>query len=72
VAIDIPMEYRRANVKGGTYFFTVKLADRKSNLLIEHIDDLRNTIQKVKQQHHFHIDAMVVLPDHLHVIWTLS
>jgi putative transposase len=49
----------------------VNLADRKSNLLIEHIEDLRDVMKKVKQQHPFDIDAMVVLPDHLHAIWTL-
>ena len=65
------MQYRRAKEKGGTYFFTVNLADRKSNLLIEHIEDLRDVMKKVKQQHPFDIDAMVVLPDHLHAIWTL-
>jgi putative transposase len=65
------MQYRRANIKGGTYFFTVNLADRKENLLIEHINDLRAVMQNVKQQHPFHIDAMVVLPDHLHAVWTL-
>ena len=65
------MQYRRTKQKGGTYFFTVNLADRKSNLLTEHIDHLRQTMKQIKQQHPFHIDAMVVLPDHLHTIWTL-
>ena len=35
------MRYRRADVAGGTYFFTVNLAERKSDLLVRHIDDLR-------------------------------
>jgi putative transposase len=65
------MQYRRAKKKGGTYFFTVNLADRKSDLLVEYVEDLRDVVKKVKQQHPFHIDAMVVLPDHLHAIWTL-
>jgi putative transposase len=65
------MEYRRAYVKGGCYFFTVNLADRKSDLLIRHIDTLRAAFKAVKQQHPFTLDAMVVLPDHLHCIWTL-
>ncbi|MGD8941024.1 MAG: transposase, partial [Gammaproteobacteria bacterium] len=65
------MQYRRAKEKGGTYFFTVNLAERKSNLLIEHIEVLKEVMKKVKQQHPFHINAMVVLPDHLHAIWTL-
>ena len=65
------MQYRRADIKDGTYFFTVNLADRKSNLLIERIDDLREVMKNVKQRHPFQIDAMVVLPEHLHAIWTL-
>ena len=65
------MQYRRAKQNGGTYFFTVNLADRKSNLLVERIDDLRDVMKSIKQRHPFQIDAMVVLPDHLHALWTL-
>ncbi|MEN8179306.1 MAG: transposase [Pseudomonadota bacterium] len=64
--------YRRAFAKGGTYFFTVNCAVRQGNrLLINHVDVLRNSFRKVKQAHPFEIDAIVVLPDHLHCIWTL-
>ena len=65
------MRYRRANAKGGTYFFTVNLAERHRALLIEYIDVLRSAVKTVKQAHPFYIDAFVVLPDHLHAIWTL-
>ena len=65
------MYYRRANIPGATYFFTVNLADRKSKLLVENIDLLKESIRRVKVPHPFEIDAMVVLPDHLHAIWTL-
>ena len=65
------MRYRRAQVAGGTYFFTVNLAERKHTLLVDHVDVLRKVIQKVKSAHPFHIDGMVVLPDHLHALWTL-
>jgi len=65
------MRYRRANVAGATYFFTVNLADRRAGLLVEHIDALRDALQRVKRAHPFRIDAMVVLPDHLHALWTL-
>ncbi|MGH8581310.1 MAG: REP-associated tyrosine transposase [Gammaproteobacteria bacterium] len=65
------MDYRRAKVAGGTYFFTVNLAERNRNLLVEHVDLLRAVVQKVKSAHRFHIDAMVILPDHLHAVWTL-
>ncbi len=65
------MHYRRANSEGATYFFTVNLADRKSDTLVRHVDDLRAVINKVKQAHSFSIIAMVVLPEHLHAIWRL-
>jgi putative transposase len=64
-------EYRRYRLKGGTYFFTVNLAERKHNLLIEHIDDLRNAFREIKHAHPFRIDAIAVMPDHLHTLWTL-
>jgi len=65
------MLYRRAKVAGGTYFFTVNLAERNRRLLVEQVDLLRAVVQKVKLTHRFHIDAMVILPDHLHAVWTL-
>ena len=65
------MQYRRANVKGGTYFFTVNLAERGRSLLVDEIDKLRNVIAGVIKRHPFTIDAIVVLPEHLHALWTL-
>ena len=65
------MRYRRANAEGGTYFFTVNLADRQSDLLVRHTGDLRAVIQAVKTARPFSIVAMVVLPEHLHAIWRL-
>lgn len=66
------MRYRRANVAGGTYFFTVNLAERKRTLLVDHVDLLGAVVQKVKATYRFHIAAIVSLPDHLHAVWTLS
>ena len=63
--------YRRAFVPGATYFFTVNLADRRRTLLVDHIDLLRKAFRYTRQRHPFTIDAMVVLPDHLHAILTL-
>ena len=63
--------YRRNFITGGCFFFTVNLADRRLRLLTEHIDELRIAFRKVRQQHPFTIEAMVVLPDHLHAVWTL-
>ena len=63
------MRYRRTNAEGGTYFFTVNLAERSSDKLVRHIDDLRAVIGNVKQAHPFATLAMVVLPEHLHALW---
>lgn len=63
--------YRRNRLPGGTYFFTVNLLERKSDLLVAHINELRAAVRKTRQLQPFHIDAWVVLPDHLHCIWTL-
>ncbi|MGH8274956.1 MAG: REP-associated tyrosine transposase [Terriglobia bacterium] len=65
-------EYRRAMVAGATYFFTVNCAERHDkSLLTDHIDRLRQAFQKAKNYHPFEIDAIVILPDHLHCVWTL-
>ncbi len=65
-------EYRRAKIQGATYFFTVNGAERSGNhLLVDPIDLLRQIFRKVKNEHPFEIDAIVVLPEHLHCIWTL-
>lgn len=65
------MDYRRYLIKGGTYFFTVNLANRSSRLLIERVNILRDVVREVRQRHPFEIVAWVVLPDHIHAIWTL-
>ncbi len=65
-------EYRRAHVPGATWFFTVNLAERRGNrLLVEQFDALRRSFRYVRERHPFRLDAVVVLPDHLHCIWTL-
>ena len=64
--------YRRANTKGGTYFFTVITYRRQKILCNDEIRiALREAIQHVQITHPFTIDAWVLLPDHLHCIWTL-
>lgn len=64
--------YRRLRVPGGCYFFTVNLLQRHGNdLLLRHVDALRDAIRRVKRNRPFHIDAWVILPDHMHCIWTL-
>ena len=57
---------------GGTYFFTVNLLQRYPNdLLVRYIELLRTVVREVRKNRPFHIDAWVILPDHLHCVWTL-
>ena len=63
--------YRRNFVPGGSYFFTVNLAERRLQHLTEHVDALRSAFRYVRERHPFSIVAIVILPDHLHTIWTL-
>ena len=64
-------DYRRYRVPGGTYFFTVNLLERRLDTLVRHVDALREAVRVTRQARPFHIDAWVVLPDHMHCIWTL-
>ena len=62
-------DYRRAWHPGGIYFFTLNLLRRHDNdLLIRHIDSLREAVRRVRQAHPFEIHGWVVLPDHLHCV----
>jgi len=65
------VHYRRNRVAGGTYFFTVTLRDRSSDRLVRHVGLLRDAFRSVRAERPFTIDAIVILPDHLHAIWTL-
>ena len=64
-------DYRRLWVPGGTYFFTVNLADRSRRSLVDNIDALRLSVYAIRAAHPFETIAWCVLPDHLHVVWTL-
>ena len=63
--------YRRLFIPGGTYFFTVTLADRSTDLLVRNIDVLRHTYRDAHAKWPFETVAICVLPDHLHAIWSL-
>ena len=63
--------YRRAFVPGGCWFFTVNLLERRKTLLVDHVASLREAVAATRASHEFAIDAIVVLPDHLHAIWQL-
>ncbi|NEP62710.1 MAG: transposase [Symploca sp. SIO2G7] len=66
------MEYRRAKIAGGTYFFTVVTHDRRQFLCEpDNISLLRDAFRCIMQNHPFKIEAIVILPEHLHCIWTL-
>lgn len=65
-------EYRRFQHPGATWFFTVYLAERRGKrLLTDRVDVLRTAFTNVKRKHPFKTDAVVILPDHFHCIWTL-
>ncbi len=65
------VQYRRNKVKGGTYFFTITLRDRRLDILTRRIDDFRACYNKVKQQYPFKTLSYVVLPEHGHFLWQL-
>jgi putative transposase len=63
--------YRRAWVEGGTYFFTLTIADRSDDLLVRRVDLLRAAYASVQQRLPFETVAICILPDHVHAIWAL-
>ena len=66
------MEYRRAYIPGGTYFFTVVTYQRRPIFSSpDAVDTLRNAFQYTLARMPFTIVASVILPEHLHFIWTL-
>ena len=67
------MQYRRAKIEGETYFSTLVTHHRRKFLCgPENISLLRESFRYVMKHHPFKINAIVILPDHLHCIWTLS
>jgi len=65
------VNYRRNFVPGGTYFFTATLKNRRSQLLLKHVDLLRQSFYQMKKERNLHVNAIVILPDHIHTVWTL-
>jgi len=63
--------YRRLRQPGATYFFTLCLENRGSAVLTDRIDLLRSAYGKTMREMPLARQAVVVLPDHLHAIWTL-
>jgi putative transposase len=65
------VRYRRNVVAGGIFFFTVTLADRRSSALVDHVGLLRTAFHSARDHKPFAVDAIVILPDHLHAVLTL-
>jgi len=66
------MRYRRSRTEGGTYFFTVVTHNRRGFLCSsDNVALLRQAFRSVMPDYPFKIDAFVLLPEHLHCIWTL-
>ena len=63
--------YLRPRIPGASVFFTVALADRSQDALVAKIGTLRDAVRATMDERPFRIDAWVVLPDHLHAVWTL-
>src|SRR5438105_4582454 len=65
------VRYRRNRIQGGTFFLTLALKDRRSTALVDHVSVLRASFRVTRQERPFAVDAIVILPDHLHAILTL-
>lgn len=65
------VNYRRYKTPGVAYFFTLALKDRSADLLTKYIRLLGNSFRRARKNNSFATKAIVVLPDHLHVIWEL-
>lgn len=64
-------DYIRPQIPGATIFFTVNVAERGSHLLTDNIQLLRDAYHRVCLERPFQTDAIVILPDHIHAVWTL-
>jgi len=63
------MKYKRIYLDGHSYFITM-VTQKREMLLIEHIELLRDAFKRSKQKYSYVIEAIVILPDHLHMIIT--
>lgn len=66
------MRYRRSQQSGGSFFFTLVTYERQPILTRpDHIDRLRAAFKREIEKYPFALDAIVILPDHLHALWHL-
>ena len=68
---ELMVHYRRNRIPGASYFFTLTLENRSARSLVEHIQLLGDSMRKAQQRAPFRVQAIVVLPEHLHAVWTL-
>lgn len=61
------MNYRRLFIQGSYVFLTVVTYNRKK-ILTENIELLRNSFKNAKKYFNFEIVAVVILPDHFHIL----
>lgn len=64
--------YIRDKTKGGTYFLTMTLSNRKSELLTNYVNEFRHAYRLTRQNHNFELNAIILLPDHVHMLITLA
>lgn len=64
--------YRRLRPPGGTFFFTLK-TERNAPIFADRrcVDLLGEVFRDTKSRWPFDVRAIVLLPDHLHSIWSL-
>ena len=63
--------YIRPRIPGARIFFTVALQSRGSDTLVREVETLRAAVTQTRAERPFRIDAWVVMPDHMHAVWTL-
>jgi putative transposase len=66
------VRYRRATVAGASYFFTL-VTFRRQPLFGggKAVELFNEALRSVQARRPFTVDALVLLPDHVHAIWTL-
>ena len=70
--VETMRSYLRMRATAGVYFFTVNLAERRGNtLLVDRVDALRDAFRRTRAERPFALEAVVVLPEHLHCLWRL-
>ncbi len=65
------VNYRRNRIRNGTYAFTITLRDRRSTLLVDHIETLFIAWRRARRRVPHRVIAFVILPDHIHALATM-